>query len=153
MIMMWGGNESNIPPGWLLCDGSALNQAQYADLYAAIGTNFGAQPPAGDFYIPDLRGRFVRGQDLGLGRDPDAGTRTDMQNTSLTAGATVGSLQGDAFQSHAHTYTMFPAPSQAGNGIAGGSYWAVQDGVATGTAGTSAETRPVNVYLIYIIKI
>lgn len=149
-IVMWGGSESNIPAGWLPCDGRQLSEAQYADLYAAIGTNFGAQPPAGQFFIPDLRGRFVRGQDAGANRDPDMGSRTDMQNPQLTAGGTVGSVQDHAFESHSHSYTRFPSGTQ--DGIAGGSYWSAQDDMETGAAGTSRETRPLNAYLIYIIK-
>ena len=149
-IVMWGGSASNIPAGWLPCDGRQLGQTQYPELYAAVGTSFGVQPPAGQFFIPDLRGRFVRGQDAGAGRDPDEGSRTDMQNANLTVGGTVGSVQNHAFQSHSHSYTLFPAAAEGG--IAGGSYWAAQDGAQTGTAGASAETRPLNVYLIYIIK-
>lgn len=152
MIMMWGGSASDIPAGWLPCDGRLLSQTQYAELYAAIGTSFGAQPPAGQFYIPDLRGRFVRGQDAGASRDPDEASRTDMQNPNLTAGGSVGSVQADAFQNHVHPYMAFPATR--GN-IASGSYWA-QGQENTSTVDptayrTSSETRPVNVYLIYII--
>src|ERR1043165_4026287 len=121
MIMMWGGTVENIPAGWLLCDGSSVSQSQYAGLYAAVGTNFGANPPAGEFYIPDLRGRFVRGQDPAGTLDPDAAKRTDMQNDTLIAGPKVGSVQADAFQNHVHPYTMFP--SVTGN-IASGDSWA-----------------------------
>ena len=33
---------SPIPDGFLLCDGSAISRAQYPELFAAIGTNYGA---------------------------------------------------------------------------------------------------------------
>lgn len=86
-------NEPHKVAAWR--DGSKLSQSQYAALYAAIGTNSGANPPAGEFYIPDRRGRFVRGQGP-LGQlDPDAAHRTDMQ-TGTTVGPTVGSVQNDA---------------------------------------------------------
>lgn len=152
MITMWGGTDENIPEGWLLCDGSKVSQSQYAALYAAVGTNFGANPPAGQFYVPDLRGRFVRGQDPMGQFDPDAADRTDM-HSGTKIGPTVGSVQGDAFQNHVHPYTMFPAGS---GDIASGSYWA-QGSASTGTVDpsayrTSSETRPSNAYLIYIIK-
>jgi microcystin-dependent protein len=153
MISMWSGTDENVPEGWLVCDGSALSQSNYAALYAAIGTNFGANPPTGQFYIPDLRGRFVRGQDPNGTLDPDSANRTDMQDTNTVVGATVGSVQADAFQNHVHPYTIFPAGSGA---IASGNYWA-QGPANTGTVDpssyrTSSETRPVNAYLIYIIK-
>lgn len=153
MITTWGGTDENIPAGWLLCDGSTLSQSQYAALYSVIGTNFGANPPTGEFYLPDLRGRFVRGQDPQGLVDTDGPNRTDMHTPAQIVGPTVGSLQEDAFQNHVHPYTAFPVGS--GN-IASGSYWA-QGQAETGTVNTSSyrtssETRPVNAYLIYIIK-
>lgn len=153
MITTWGGSDENIPEGWLLCDGSNVSQTQYAALYSVVGTNFGANPPAGEFYLPDLRGRFVRGQDPQGRVDPDAANRTDMHTATQITGPTVGSLQADTFQNHVHPYTTFPAVS--GN-IASGSYWA-QGPANTGTVDASSyrtgtETRPVNAYLIYIIK-
>lgn len=30
------------PDGWLLCDGSAVSRSEYADLFTAIGTTYGA---------------------------------------------------------------------------------------------------------------
>jgi microcystin-dependent protein len=51
------------PPGFLLCDGTPVAKAQYAALYAVLGTRFGdGGNPAGPlFSLPDLRGSFVRG--------------------------------------------------------------------------------------------
>jgi microcystin-dependent protein len=37
---------SQIPAGWLLCDGSAVNRATYSNLFAVIGFNFGQGAPA-----------------------------------------------------------------------------------------------------------
>ena len=55
---------SSAPPGWLLCDGSAYSQTTYADLFAAIGTAFGAA--GGNFNVPDLRGRAPVGVDASI---------------------------------------------------------------------------------------
>lgn len=155
-IVMWGGTLTNIPTGWLHCDGSLVSQEDYQELWNAVGTNFGANPTVGWFYLPDLRGRFIRGVDDTTGRDPDLSSRTDMQTNGLSS-TTVGSIQSHAFQDHTHTYQIFPVNAN-GNGIAGGSYWAY--GTAnTGTASasgpniqTSTETRPTNAYLFFIIK-
>jgi microcystin-dependent protein len=51
---------SNVPDGWLLCDGATYNQADYPELYTAIGTTWGTGG-AGTFNVPDLRDRFVQG--------------------------------------------------------------------------------------------
>lgn len=50
------------PSGWLLCDGSRYLRAgsDYADLFAVIGTKYGAWGPD-HFNVPDLRGCFLRG--------------------------------------------------------------------------------------------
>jgi hypothetical protein len=60
-ISAYGGNTA--PTGWLLCDGTAVSQTTYADLFAVIGCNFGCS--GGNFNLPDLRGRFLRGRDGG----------------------------------------------------------------------------------------
>lgn len=57
----------SVPPlGYLLCDGSELDQQQYPDLYAVIGAIYNGQEPLrgiNTFRIPDLRGRFALGRD------------------------------------------------------------------------------------------
>lgn len=56
---MYGGTAA--PTGWLLCDGSAVSRTTYADLFAAIGTQYGAGDGSTTFNIPDLRGRVPVG--------------------------------------------------------------------------------------------
>jgi len=45
------------PEGFLLCDGSYVTISQYSALYDIIGTAFDPSPPAGQFKLPDYRGR------------------------------------------------------------------------------------------------
>lgn len=58
-INAFGGAEA--PKGWLLCQGQAISRTDYADLFAVIGTAFGAGDGSTTFNIPDLRGEFLRG--------------------------------------------------------------------------------------------
>lgn len=51
----------SVPGGWLHCDGSAIDRTIYADLFAAIGTTFGAGDGETTFNIPNLRGRNIIG--------------------------------------------------------------------------------------------
>lgn len=73
--------------GYLYCDGRAVSRSTYGDLFAEIGTIYGAGNGTTTFNIPDRRGVFSRGLDDGR---------------LLDFGRTLGSLQGDMFKAHAH---------------------------------------------------
>lgn len=48
------------PSGWLLCDGSSYLRSTFPDLFAVIGTSYGAADGT-HFSVPDLRQRFGMG--------------------------------------------------------------------------------------------
>ena len=137
---------STAPSGWLEANGAAISRTTYAVLYAAIGNSFGPGDGSTTFNLPDLRGVFVRGWDHGAGRDPDAASRTALLSSGAT-GNNVGSYQADEFKSHTHTDKAWDSA-----GAASGPYQFsyLSNGVTGSTGGN--ETRPKNVYLMYIIK-
>ena len=144
-IIMHGGY--NIPYGYLLCDGSEYSQSLYPGLHGIIWQNFGAT--ANTFYVPDLRGIFVRGLDEGAGRDPDSATRTAMNPGGL-AGDYIGSIQEDSFKSHSHQYEtdrVGSSNSGTGNDPAKKDFSIVETSLTGG-----GETRPKNANLRYIIR-
>ena len=145
-ISAYGGNTA--PTGWLRCDGTAVSQTTYADLFAVIGCNFGCS--GGNFNLPDLRGRFLRGRDGGAGRDPDSGARTAMNVGGNTAD-NVGSVQVDELKSHNHTVAAVigTRPATAWTNGGGGD---VNYGNPTTTNTGGNETRPVNAYVNWIVK-
>lgn len=53
---------STAPNGWLFADGSCVSQTTYSDLYASIGNTYGSGCAAGQFQLPNMRGRFALGQ-------------------------------------------------------------------------------------------
>lgn len=57
MVFAYAG--SSAPTGFLLCDGSAVSRTTYADLFALIGTTYGAGDGSTTFNIPDLRGSVI----------------------------------------------------------------------------------------------
>ena len=59
IVIPFGG--ATAPEGWLLCDGSAVSRADYADLFTAIGTTYGSGDGSTTFNLPDLSGRVVIG--------------------------------------------------------------------------------------------
>ena len=58
-MQMFAGNT--IPAGWLLCDGSAVSRTDYAKLFSAIGTTWGAGDGSTTFNLPNAIGRFAEG--------------------------------------------------------------------------------------------
>ncbi len=55
----------SVPPlGWLLCQGQGLRRDEYPELFAAIGTLYGA-PSSTTFSLPDMRGRMPVGVKTG----------------------------------------------------------------------------------------
>ena len=84
MIQMFGG--STAPRGWVLCNGQALNRTTYADLYAVIGTTYGAGDGSTTFNVPDLRGRAPIGAGAGSGlTSRTLGDTTGAETVKLTA--------------------------------------------------------------------
>jgi microcystin-dependent protein len=77
------------PNGWLVCDGSTKQKSDYPYLAAVLGSLYGAATST-TFVLPDLRGEWIRGADLGRGSP---------------AGA-VGSHAAGNFASHHHTTTV-----------------------------------------------
>ena len=52
---------SNIPAGYLLCNGAAVSRTTYANLFGVISTLYGAGDGSTTFNLPDLRDRFLEG--------------------------------------------------------------------------------------------
>jgi hypothetical protein len=98
VIFPYGG--INVPAGYLKCDGSEVSRTQYADLFAAIATNYGVGNGSTTFNLPDFRGRFLRGVDDGTGVDPDAASRFSANGGNT--GDNVGSQQWDENKAHYH---------------------------------------------------
>ncbi len=176
-IVPFAGPKTNIPAGWLYCNGASYAPTgMYSRLYAAIGLSWGSD--GGNFRVPDLRGYFLRGMSDGTTIDPDKAARTAKYSGGNTGDA-VGSYQADNFGSHNHTGTAL----ESGNhyhayGVrgfltditaAGKEYNNGADGSAddptqsTRYSGNHThnlsiannggnETRPENAYVIFIIK-
>jgi microcystin-dependent protein len=147
------------PDGFLVCDGTIVDIADYPKLFAVIGTSWGYGNNDGlTFHLPDLRGRFLRGSTKGMTpaeaalRDPDYASRTP-SNTGGNSGDAVGSVQDDVFEGHTHaTYfggigggTLYPEDPYISNQFAG------QAHNVSNTGGN--ETRPVNANVTYVIKV
>lgn len=148
LVMAWPTETA--PTGWLECNGAAVSRTTYSALFAIIGEIYGNGDGSTTFNLPDYRGRFLRGWDHAAGVDPNAATRTDRGDG--TTGDHVGTLQADAFEAHTHTYNMAGSTQTAQSGSGTNNLFYNQTGFNTGSSGGS-ETRPVNINVMYIIKI
>ncbi len=92
MLAPFAGSAA--PAGWLLCYGQTVSRTTYADLFAAIGTVYGAGDGSTTFALPDLRGRVAAGKDdmggTSANRLVETGTGSPGINGD-TLGATGGS--------------------------------------------------------------
>lgn len=57
--------RATAPVGWLVAMGQTVSRTLYAELFAAIGTAFGAGDGSTTFGLPDLRGRMPVGYSAG----------------------------------------------------------------------------------------
>jgi microcystin-dependent protein len=148
-------NSNNPPPGTLELDGSSLLKATYADLYAgfelSLGDQFGNADGA-SFFLPDFRGRAVRGWDNAVGRDPDAASRTADQSGAPT-GDNVGSCQDDELESHVHeVYEAYQVNSEDGDNNEPRGWADVTPDNSGGVVGAGTENVMKNMYVIWVIK-
>jgi microcystin-dependent protein len=148
VILPYGGTSA--PTGFLLCNGAAVSRTTYSSLYAVVGNAFGSGNGTTTFNVPDLRGRFLRGVDGGVGRDPDRASRTAMSSGG-NAGDNVGSVQDDQLESHRHS--LGDSNNDTSNNA--GAFSMTGAGVTALFSGYTGgnETRPVNANVQYIIKI
>ena len=130
---------SSAPSGWLKANGAAVSRTDYADLFAAIGTTYGAGNGSTTFNLPDLRGEFIRSLDDGRGVDSGRG---------------LGTAQGHAFASHSHGQrgTSNTSPQGFVTPLANATIGTeVGTNTETSPAG-GTETRPRNIALLACIK-
>lgn len=158
------------PAGRLKANGAAVSRTTYADLFAAIGTAYGAGNGSTTFNVPDLRASFARGWDDGRGVDPSRvfGSNQDSAiinhtHTGTTSGSgahshTFDGTSGSNFNSgQSVNFTMDATGGATANGSKNtGNISAVGDHTHTLTTGNpsvggAAETRPRNIALLACI--
>lgn len=142
--------------GWMACDGRMLLVAAYPELFQALGYLYGGGGLS--FGVPDYGGYFLRGLGGAAAVDPEPGTRTAAPGGEQ---AGVGSTQSFALQTHEHNYLESQASAPGDTGEAGAPGPTTKktqggpvtaDGVSPPVQVSPKETRPVNIYVNYIIK-
>lgn len=101
-MLAWGGAESSVPSGYLICGGQAVSRTTFAGLFAVIGTFYGTGDGSTTFNVPDKRGRVSIGKDDMGGVAANRVTSGGSGINGVTLGATGGS---QSVQTHTHSIT------------------------------------------------
>lgn len=88
------------PQHYLLCNGQAVSRTTYAELFAIIGTSWGAGDGSTTFNVPNLQGRTT------IGAGTNDGTSYNVANRAGSKDAIV--------VSHSHTFTGNIISGEAG---------------------------------------
>lgn len=129
------------PTGWLLCDGSAVSRATYANLFAALGVTYGVGDGTTTFNVPDLMGRTV----IGVG----AGSGLTARSLNDAVGTETHVL--DVTQIPAHTHSGGLVNSSTSGAGAGSSFGTGQLTGSTGGGLAHPNMQPSRA-LKYIVK-
>lgn len=161
---------TTVDTGYLKCNGQAVSRTTYADLFAKISTTYGVGDGSTTFNVPDLRGEFIRGWDDGREVDSARGIGTFQADSTKAHTHGAGTLATDTAGNHTHQLRDW----SGGGGVvshmlldlnpnAQENNWDLIDvtqpagahsHTITGSTASSgsAETRPRNVALMYLIK-
>src|SRR5210317_1859022 len=103
-IVPW--SDSSIPSGFLECNGQAVSQSTYADLFAIIGTTYG-DPGGGNFNVPDLQDNVPVGKSNNKALASTGGANT-VTSTGNVAGSTANAtLSTPQLASHGHNFNSY----------------------------------------------
>lgn len=147
-MIPYGGRT--VPPGYLLCNGANVSRTEYADLFASIGTYWGAGDGSTTFSLPNMNGRFIEGT-------------TNISNVGKYVDAGLPNITGKAPNMAWKSYVTQTAE---------GAFFVTQDGIGSNTndatnklclnldasrvssiLGKALTVQPASAYALMIIKV
>ncbi|HEX7116254.1 MAG TPA: phage tail protein [Steroidobacter sp.] len=154
-------SQSTIPSGYRLlkANGAAVSRSAYAELFAEIGTTWGAGDGETTFNLPDIRGEFIRIWDDGRGVDAGrvfASWQAD-ENKLHSHAASTDSAGNHAHSTHTHGTSSTGFQSGPNKSTpSGGSQNTSSNGAHTHTVSVSNaggnESRPRNLAFLAVIS-
>ena len=106
-------HATDVPEGWLLCNGATVSRTTYSRLFAKIGTKYGAGDGSTTFALPNLDGRVLQGTT----NTGNVGNYLEAQLPNIQGSFTsIGAATSGAF-SYSGEATLFASNSSTGLGI------------------------------------
>ena len=158
-ILPFGGGTA--PSGWLECNGQAVSRSTYSDLFAIVGTIYGAGDGSTTFNVPDLQGRVIMGEGGNTaGRTPAA-----LESIGDTSGEQSVILNVNQLPAHNHSgrgsvnrgaYRDDGDTPARGQGLSPTSYFRGSVGINV-TVDNTGGNAPINniqpsIVIMYLIK-
>jgi len=144
IIVPW--SDSTTPTGFLDCDGTNVSRTTYANLFAVIGTNYGAGDGSTTFGLPDLTDRTTVGKSPTKSQFSTGGANTVTSGGSIAGSTGNTTLSTPTIASHNHPQTITARPaSTAPAGSGSNRATAVTSGSNTSSAGSGgAHSHPAS---------
>ena len=160
LIIPW--SDSSIPSGFLECDGSNVSRSTYADLFAVIGTTYGAGDGSSTFGLPDLQDNVPVGKSNTKALASTGGANTVTSSGNISGNSSNHSLTGTDTASHTHVVNFAannvggggatrPNAGDHNSGNTGGSSGHSHSMSASFSGGADSVVQPY-ITMIYIIK-
>ena len=99
-IVPW--SSASVPSGFLECDGSNVSRTTYADLFAIVGTTYGAGDGSSTFGLPDLQDNVAVGKSNNKALASTGGANTVAATGNIGGSTANASLTEAQLASHDH---------------------------------------------------
>jgi len=143
--------RTTAPTGYLHANGAAVSRTTYADLFDAIGTNYGSGDGSTTFNLPDLRSKFLRGATSSNAVGTTQSSQNKSHNHTATSTTTGGNHNHPASSSkggaHSHTVVigLSPDPDNYNNDRLLDTRRDFDNDTTYGTSSHSGHTHPISV--------
>ena len=162
-------SKTSAPTGYLLCNGQAVSRTTYANLFAVIGTTYGAGNGSTTFNVPNLSGKLPIGTSSTHAFASTGGATTHTHSTAGHA-VTITELPKHSHKLAFYNSSWTDTQTNASNAIQWGAYTktnvhyalsitnATDGGYVGGNAAhnhgntTSASSMQPYIAMTYIIK-
>ena len=120
LIIPW--TDSSVPSGFLECNGAAVSRSTYSDLFAVIGTTYGAGNGSTTFTLPDLQDDVTVSKSNNKALASTGGANTVQSSGNVSGNSANHTVTEPEMPSHSHPTSgaQNTPPSSVQGNIPGG---------------------------------